>query len=126
MRKGINGMMVFWLVMTMISGNAETTDLRYEIIFDSMTKNEIEIKDAILTVYQDLVHGVDEEDRSALVLKNQNRFQLKEEWKIYDRFNTIVIEIGDAKGTCLTGSFEWGLCHNEIKPRSWILEMIGY
>lgn len=126
MRKGINGMMIFWLIMAAVSGNAETSNLRYEILFDSKTENELEIKDAIITVYQDIVHGTDEEDRSALVLKNQKRFQLEEEWKISSQFNTLVIKIGDAKGTCLTGSFEWALCHNEVKPKSWFLEMIGY
>lgn len=126
MIKRVNLFMILWILIFVIKGNSETVSLRYEIYCDSSCKEELRIKDRILDIYQEIVQGLDKDKRAALVIKNLEMFEIDEDWKVDYHNDTILITVGNGKGTVLSGDFEWILCSNQVKPRSWIKEVLGF
>lgn len=122
----LNGIIILWLYFFTILGSSESARLNFEIYYDSNSQNEFAVKEKIYDIYKELVAGLDQEDRVSWVLRHQKMFQLESDWEISSDQNTLIIVIGDGKGTFLSGEFEWDLCHNEVKPKSWILEVLGY
>lgn len=118
--------MGFWLIVFMLQCSGEAAELRYMIYFDSKMENELEIRDEIFNVYESIVQGVDKEYRASLVLKNAEQFALEENYTVEAVQDTIKIVIGDGKGTLISGEFEWVMCGNTVKPRSWLKEVLGF
>lgn len=126
MIKRVNLFMIIWILIFLTKGSSETISLRYEIYCDSSCKDELWIKDEALKVYQEIVQGLDKDKRAVLVMKNLEQFEINEDWKVDYNNDTIFITIGNGNGTILTGDFEWVLCSNQVKPKSWIKEVLGF
>lgn len=126
MIKRVNLFMIIWILIFLTKGSSETISLRYEIYCDSSCKDELWIKDEALRVYQEIVQGLDKDKRAVLVMKNLEQFEINEDWKVDYNNDTVFITIGNGNGTILTGDFEWVLCSNQVKPKSWIKEILGF
>lgn len=126
MIKRVNLFMIIWILIFLTKGSSETISLRYEIYCDSSCKDELWIKDEALRVYQEIVQGLDKDKRAVLVMKNLEQFEINEDWKVDYNNDTVFITIGNGNGTILTGDFEWVLCSNQVKPKSWIKEVLGF
>lgn len=126
MLKKINFMMAAWLILFTMQCQGESTLLRYEIYFDSSMNNEIEVREEIFDVYQTIIHGVDKDLRASLVFKNLDLFQINDTYRVTAKGDTVVIVVGNGKGTTMQGEFDWVLCGNQVKPKSWLKEVLGF
>ncbi len=126
MLKKINFLIVLWLAFFTLQCSGESSPLRYQIMFDSNCQNEWEIKEQIFEIYEEIVYGLDPSSRPAWVLKNLDRFQICEEIQVEALQDQIKITIGDGKGTLISGEFDWAMCSNQVKPHSWLREVLGF
>ncbi len=125
MLKKINIFIFLWLSFFIVSIQSDSVKLRYEIYFDSSINNEVEIKEELLEIYQSICLSVDKDLRTQIVSKNIELFKLDENFEVTIEKNTMVITIGNGKGTYLSGDFEGVICGKTVKPKSWILELFN-
>lgn len=126
MLKKINVFIVMWLFVSVLQCSGETTPLRYEIRYDSMCNEELKIKEEIFDVYTSIIYGVDQDSRPSLVLKNLDLFKLDDRFQVSHVQDLIIITMGDGNGTLITGEFDWVMCSNTVKPKSWLQEVLGF
>lgn len=112
------------LAVTMtVSGRQQ--NCAYRILFDSLSENEYEVKTEMTDIYHELTRDVNEDSRAVLVNKSLKAFEFEDNMKASFESNTLVLTIGDGKGSKIEGRFDQVSCFKEVKPKSWIMEMLG-
>ncbi len=125
MLKKINIAIILWLTVFSINATGTSITMRYEIYNDTSSTDELMIKDNIISVYQEIIYGVDESTRSSLIKKNAHLFALEDDFDVEVSYDTIIIKVGDGEGTLVSGEFDWAMCSNEVKPKSFIKELLS-
>lgn len=121
----IIGCVWMMILLTCIHGISKS-NIEYEILFDSHTKNTYAVKDEIQNVYAELVSGVHQESYIFMVLDNLDIFKVRDDISVSWKDNHIYIIQGDGNGTHIKGELVANsICVPKVQPRSFIMELLG-
>lgn len=113
------------ILLTCIHGISKS-NIEYEILFDSHTKNTYKVKDEIQNAYAELVSGVHQESYIFMVLDNLDIFKVRDDISVSWKDNRVYIIQGDGNGTHIKGELVANsICVPKVQPRSFIKEFLG-
>lgn len=101
----------------------EETKIRYRILFDSKEEHEIETIQKMIQTYHELTLSVDKSDRGTILRQHLNKFD-NENSEVSFEQGTLIIEMGDTKGSKIEGDFSFLECSPVIEETSWFMEWI--
>ena len=104
---------------------SDQTKISYEIYYDSNQHNEAIVLQYVLDTYHQLVEEVSRKSQSRLIRNQLYLFQYDETTEVRFESDTLVLILGDGKGTCIDGTFRTIECIPEIERTSWIFEKLG-
>lgn len=117
----IAGLACWLLALNILSA---TFDYTYEIRFASHSINHWEIKNQILSVYDNLTQRVSDEYKYEIISQGIEEFAITDDSKALLKHSRIVITIGDGEGLVVAGKFEPS-CKVEVKKKSLLLTLLG-
>lgn len=103
---------------------SETGKLHFQILSDSTSNHEAEIKQEMMLRYDALTEGVDQSSRGVMIRQSLDYFNTDTIEASFDNQTLILIE-GDGQGSKIEGSFDQVQCGQPIKNRSWIVELFS-
>lgn len=113
------------ILLTCIHGISKS-NIEYEVLFDSHTKNTYAVKDEIQNAYSELVSGVHQESYIFMVLDNLDIFKVRDDISVSWKDNHVYIIQGDGDGIHIKGELVANsICVPKVQPRSFIKEFLG-
>lgn len=125
MKKFTIGLCVY-IAFLCIPIEASGSDTKYRIYMDSNTSDTYETKEKMLAIFSQLCDRVAKESYATLLKENRNLFEKIEGADVKWKNNTLILTIGNGKGSTIKGTFEKeNVCFEEVKPKSKIQEWLG-
>ena len=115
---------ICWWMLLMVNTSGAIQKMDYIIYFDSDCHEEYEVKEEVIQTYKQLTENVDMDSKAVIIRNNLDKFLADWDREIQLDSATLIIEMGDSKGSRISGYFESPRCMPEVKPKSMIMEWI--
>lgn len=108
------------------STEAKSSDLRFQINYDSHETNFVETKNEVLNLITKTIDHVDKESYFVLLSGDLTTLNQNEQ-KVVFKKNTLYFQLGDGKGKSIQGSImNNSFCMVEVKPKSLLKKWFNF